>query len=261
MSDDALVLIGREGTQDRETLRTHATRLERRGAVDDALVASYAEEPVRELRDRLGGIDADRAFVLPACVAHSHETVDAVPAALPYLDCEVHYCEPIGRDPVITDLVLERAAGLLETREGATLVLVGLGSSSLPYHRQTTEYHATRIRERSSYEAVVTCYLLQNPAVECARYNVPTERAVAVPLFLTHNETTDERIPAKLELDRGGIALAEPFGEDRRVTDAIVGEVARRRAVADGDGPPDAFEGTAAERRRPLATDGEGTYR
>jgi sirohydrochlorin ferrochelatase len=264
MTDDALVLIGREGTQDRETLRTHAARLERRDVVDDALVASYAEEPVRELRDRLGTIEADRAFVLPACVAHSHETVDAVPAALPYLDCEVRYCDPIGRDPVLTDLLLERAAGQLETREGATLVLVGLGSSSLPYHRRTAECHAARVRERSDYGAVVTCYLLQNPAVECARYNVPTDRAVAVPLFLTHNETTDERIPAKLELDRGGIAYAAPFGEDRRVTDAIRGEVARQRALAGGDEDADdssAFEGPSAERRRPLATDGEGAYR
>lgn len=260
MTNDALVLIGREGTQDRETLRTHATRLGRRGVADDVHVASYAEEPVRELRDRFAAIDADRAFVLPACVAHSHESIDAVPAALPYLDAEVHYCEPIGRDPLISDLVLDRAAGRVEA-SGATLVLVGLGSSSLPHHRRTAEYHAARIRDRSNYEAVVTCYLLQNPAVECARYNVPTDRAVAVPLFLTHNETTDERIPAKLELDRGGIAYAAPFCEDRRVTDAFEGEVARRRALADAGDVGGAFEGTSAERRRPLATDGEGAYR
>lgn len=265
MTGDALTLIGREGTQDTETLRTHAARLEDRGVVDTVHVATYAEEPIRELRDRLESIDADRTFVLPACIAHSHETIDAVPAALSYLDSEVRYCEPIGRSPTLTALVRERAANLVDP-EGTTLVLVGLGSSSLPYHRQTVEYHGTRIRKRSDHADVVTCYLLQNPAVECARYNVHTERAVAVPLFLTRNETTDERIPAKLELDRGGIALADPFGDDRRVTDAIHAEVARQRTLADeedagADGFVETFEGSTAGSRQPVATDGEGEYR
>lgn len=260
MTGDALILIAREGTQDLETLRTHAVRLERREIVDAVHVAAYAEEPVRELRKGFEAIDADRTFVLPACIAHSHGTIDAVPAALSYLDCDVRYCEPIGRSPTLTDLVVERASTHLEP-EGTTLVLVGLGSSSLPYHRQTSEYHGARIREGSSYDDVVTCYLLQNPAVECARYNVQTERAVAVPLFLTRNETTDERIPTKLELDRGGIVLADPLGEDRRVTDAIHAEVVKQRVLADENESPATFEGSLAGRRQPMATDGEGEYR
>lgn len=264
MTSDALILVGRKGTLDRETLRTHATRLRRREVADTVHIATYTEEPVCELRDQLAAIDTDRAFVLPACAAHSHETIDAIPAALSYLDCEVRYCEPIGCSPELTALVTERASNLLDPA-GATLVLVALGSSSLPYHRQMAAYHATRIPERSAYENVVTCYLLQNPAVECARYNVHTEHAVAVPLFLTRNETTDRRIPAKLELDRGGIALADPFGEDRRVTDAIQAEVARQR-ILDEEGEnenesPATFEGSLAERRQPMATDGEGRYR
>lgn len=262
MTGDTLVLVGREGTQKPETLHTHAARLVDRGVVDDAHVATYAEEPVRELRGRLESIEAERAFVLPACVAHSHETVDAVPAALTALDCGVRYCEPIGRRSALTDLIADRAAEVADP--AGTLVLVGLGSSSLPYHRRTTEHHATRIRDRWGYEDVLTCYLLQNPAVECVRYNVRTDRAVAVPLFLTRNGTTDERIPTKLELDRGGIALADPFGEDRRVTDAMEATIAERRTLAETEEDKSESPATAEEppgRRRPVATDGEGEYR
>ena len=258
MNDDTLVLIGRQGSHDRETLRTHASRLERRGLVERAHVAMYTEEPVRDLRDRLAAIDAERAFVLPAWIAHSHETLDAIPAVLPYLDCDVQYCEPIGQSPALTELVAERASD--SPAESTTLVLVALGSSWLPYHRETAEYHVARIRERSDYEAVVTCYVLQNPAVECVRYNVPTDRAVAVPLFLSQNETTDERIPAKLELDRGGIEYTAPLGEDRRVTDAIHAEVARQRVLADTPNH-EGFTTSAAATPRPVATDGEGDYR
>lgn len=263
MTHDALILIGREGTQERETLRTHAERLRRRHVADTVRVMTYVEEPLVELRDRFRDVEADRTFVLPAFVAHSHETTDAIPDALRHLSGDVRYCEPIGRSPALTDLLLERAADPVETAEGTTLVLVGLGSSSQPYHRQTANYHAARLRERSAYADVLTCYLFQNPAVECVRYNVRTDRAVAVPLFMTRNETTAERIPEKLELDRGGIEYAAPFGDHPLITDAIHGEVTRQRALTNvGDGLSSSIDGSqSARHEQPLATDGDGQYR
>ncbi len=262
MTKDALVLIGREGTHAPETLRTHANRLDRRGDVDAVHVATYADEPARELRAELGSLRADRFFVLPATMAHSRDTTDVLPGAFPSLSGPVRYCEPIGRSPVLTRLIVERAAELVDPGEDATLVLVGQGNSSQPYNRQMTEYHATRIAAESDYADVVTCYLLQNPAVECVRYNVSTSTAVAVPLFLTANETTESRIPAKLELDRGGIAYADPFGDHPVVTDAIQAELERQRVFAGTDSSrPASFEDALAQNYQSLATDGEGVIR
>ncbi|MFD1589138.1 CbiX/SirB N-terminal domain-containing protein [Halorientalis brevis] len=262
MTKDALVLIGREGTHAPETLRTHASRLERRGAVDAAHAVTYAEEPARELRAEFEALQADRCFVVPATVAHSRETTDVLPGAIPALPGTVRYCEPIGRSPVLTRLIVERAGELVAPDDDATLVLVSQGSSSQPYNRQTTEYHAARIADESAYADVVTCYLLQNPAVECVRYNVSTSTAVAVPLFLTANETTESRIPAKLELGRGGIAYADPLGDHPLVTDAIQGELDRQRAfAAEESSGPASFEETLVQNHRSLATDGEGVVR
>lgn len=255
MTGDTLVLVGRKGTQNRGTLRSHADRLERRGSVDTACVVTYAEEPVRELLAQFETIEAERLFVLPTCVAHSHDTIDAIPAALSTFDREIHYCEPFGRSPALTELVVERASSRLDP-ENTTLVLVGLGSGSLPYHREMVEHHAARLRSRSIHEAVVTCYVLQNPAVECVRYNVPTDRAVAVPLFLSRNEITSEEIPEKLELDRGGIEYAAPFRDDRRVTDAIHAEIARQRVLADSE---NRRKPSPSPLPHPLVTDGEGS--
>ena len=262
MTEDTLVLIGRTGTHDVETLRSHATRLERRGAVDGTHVATYAEEPARELRDELGELSADRFFVLPAAVAHSRETTDVLPGTVPTLDGDVRYCEPIGRSPVLTRLIFERASAHVTPGEDATLVLVGQGNSSQPYSRQMTEYHASRLAAESEYAAVETCYLLQNPAVECVRYTVSTSEAVAVPLFLTENETTEKHVPAKLELDRGGIAYTDPFGDHQLVTDAIQGELDRQRAFAtDEAGRPASFEDVLVQRHQSVATDGDGVIR
>jgi sirohydrochlorin ferrochelatase len=259
MTQDTLVLVGQEGTHARETLATHADRIVRRGAVDAAHAVTYAEEPGRELRDRFRSLSEGVVYVVPASLAHSHETTDVLPRAFPAFDGTVRYCEPIGASPAITRLVTERATALVEADRDATLVLVGQGSSSQPYHRQMVEYHATRIAERTDYAAVEPSYLLQNPAVECVRYAVETDRSVAVPLFLTANATTEHRIPTKLELDRGGMAYAEPLGAHPLVTDAIEGEITRQRALATAeDARPTSFEDTLVRGARSVATDGEG---
>ncbi|MFB6157933.1 MAG: CbiX/SirB N-terminal domain-containing protein [Haloferacaceae archaeon] len=257
MTDDALLLIGRESVNAREVLATHAERLERRGVVDAVHVATYEREPVRELRERFADLPADRVYALPMCAAHTYETTEDVPAALSYVPGEVRYCEPVGRSPAVTDVLLDRATDRAPAGDDASLVVVALGNSAQPHGRRAAQYHAERARERSSYDEVVTCFLLQNPAVECVRYNVTGDRAVAVPLFVARSDATETRIPRKLELDRGGLAYADPLGDHPGVTDAVEAEVAKQRALAGSDGPA-SYEATLAAARRPAVTDGEG---
>lgn len=263
MTTEALLLIGRDAGNARELLETHADRLARRAAVDDVAVATYGTEPSRELRERLRSVTADRVYAVPMCAAHSRDTLDRVPGALSDLPGEVRYCEPLGRSPALTDVVLERATERLPPDDDAALVLVGFGSGSTPYHRQVADYHAARLREAAGYGEVLTCYLLQNPAAECVRYNVSEPETVAVPLFLARTEAVERRVPEALELDRGGVEYADPFGDHPRVTDAVHAELRRQRALADAgaDRGPTAGAGLEARLTRsrpPVATDGEG---
>jgi len=258
MTSETILLIGRDADGVRDLLGTHASRLRSRTTAS-VVVATYEDEPIRELRDTLEGLTAETVYAVPMTAAHSHETTTDVPAALSYVSGTVHYCEPLGASPAITDVLAQRAEAGVAPEEAASLVLVSFGSASLPYQRQTTDYHAARLREQTDYEAVLPCYLLQNPAVECVRYNVRTDRAVAVPLFVGHSEATRERIPAALEVDRGGIEYAQPLLDHPGVTDAIAAEVQKQRTLAAG-GPRAAptFEATLTESQRPVATDGEG---
>lgn len=258
MTDDALLLIGRRTTRALDALETHADRLRRRSVADAVHAVTYESEPHRELRDPLQTIDAERVYALPFAMAHSHETTTDLPAALSYLSGQAQYCEPLGHSPAVTDAILSRASERVAPGPEATLVLVGFGSSSKPYHRQVAEYHAARVRESSEYAGIHACYLLQNPTVECARYNVDTERAVAVPLFAAGSEATESEIPAKLELGRGGIQYADPLGEHPLVTDAIQAELAKQRVLAERDDQAESFEASLARSQQPVATDGEG---
>ncbi|WP_244531651.1 sirohydrochlorin chelatase [Halogranum amylolyticum] len=156
-------------------------------------------------------------------------------------------------------MLLEKASTHVPATGETSLVLVGFGSSSKPYHRQAANYHAARLREQSDYGEVLTCYLIQNPTVECIRYNVSNPRAVAVPLFVSRTEATERRVPEELELDRGGIEYADPFGDHPRITDAIHAEVEKQRALAYGDTSASrSFEAQLTRTCRPVATDGEG---
>jgi sirohydrochlorin ferrochelatase len=259
MTTESLLLIGRETGNARNVFETHADRLVRRVDLDNVETATYESEPVRELRAQFETIPADRVYAVPMCIAHAHDTTNGVPAALSYVPGDVRYCEPLGGSPAVTEIIREKGADLVPATADASLVLVGFGSSSKPYHRQTADYHAARLRDGSAYGEVLTCYLLQNPAVECVRYNVSKRRAVAVPLFVTRSAATEERVPDELELARGGIEYADPFCEHPRITDAIHAEVEKQRALAVNDASASvSFETQLTKTRRPVAADGEG---
>ena len=259
MTDDALLLVGRDAGDAHEVYERHADRLRQRMVAESVRVVTYTEDPQRQVRDALSTVPEGRTFAVPMCMAHTHETTDSLPAAFSTVDTEVQYCEPVGRSPSMTRAIVERAADCGSANPGTSLVLVGLGNSTGGYHREVTEYHAAHAREHTDYNEVVSCYLVQNPAVECVRYNISSESAVAVPLFVASNPATEEQIPTKLELGRGGISYADPLGPHPHVTEAIVDRFETRRVLADSTPSPSSFEAALAETARPLATDGDRT--
>jgi sirohydrochlorin ferrochelatase len=260
MSSDALVLIGRARGTARSVIETHAARLEDRGVAGAIHVATYDYEPGRELRGQLASIEADRVYAIPTWIAHTADTKQDVPAALRAVPGTVRSCRPLGHRPAITDALLDRASTALSPSEDVSMVLVAFGSGSTPHQRRTATYHAARIEERSAYGEVRSCYLHQNPTVECARYAASNDRIVAVPMFLARSGLTSERIPAKLELDRGGIAYADSLGEHPRVTDAIEAAVNRQRALALDNNDTDSPGARSTRWAPPLLTDGTGSH-
>lgn len=259
MTSEAIVLIGRKRSDAGELFETHAERLAERTDVPTVETATYETEPVQELRGKLRSVSADRVFAVPMRIAHSHDTTRGVPAALSHVSGEVIYCEPPGGSAAITDVIEQKASSLAPPESGNSLVLVGFGSNSQPEGRKPTTRHAERLRERTDYGEVVSCYLLQNPAVECVRYNVSNPSAVAVPLFLGESEAASERIPTQLELDRGGIEYAGPLTTHPRITDAIHAEIEKQRTL--NDSGTRAFEAELARTQQPVATDGDGQSR
>jgi len=234
---DTLLLAAREHVGAVAT--RHADRLRERSVADRVVVSTYERDP-SELE---GGPDRGTTYVVPIAPAPTHDTTRAIPGALP----AAHHCEPVGTSPAIVRGLADRARDVISAGERTSLALVAFGDTSADGSRATTERQAARLREATAYGEVTTAYLLQNPAVECLRYNLSGDRAVAVPFFFAPCEETERAIPEKLELDRGGLEYADPLGTHEAVTDAIEAEFAKARALGSG---------TAAV--SPVATDGRG---
>ncbi|QLD85817.1 sirohydrochlorin chelatase [Natronomonas halophila] len=231
---DTLLLVGRNHT--RETAERHAARLRERGVAGRVRVETYERDPA-ELDV---AADAD-TYVVPMAVAPDRDTTRGIPGALP----AARHCEPVGASAAVTRALADRAREAVDPDDDASVALVAFGDTSMADARRTTEEHADRLRKSSNYGEVTTAYLLQNPAAECVRYNLGGDRAVAVPFFVAPCEETEKALPEKLELDRGGLAYADPLGDHEAVTDTIEAELSKARAIE---------AGTAAV--TPVATDG-----
>ncbi|MFO7926158.1 MAG: CbiX/SirB N-terminal domain-containing protein [Halobacteriota archaeon] len=242
---DTLLLVGRRHTE--RAAKRHAARLRRRGVADRVIAATYENEPAELVEKgpiRGSGVGAgDDTYVVPMAPAPDHDTTRAIPGAL----SGAHHCEPVGTSPAVVRGLADRAEAVIEPGDGASLALVAFGETAGSKSYATTEQQATRLRETTAYGEVTTAYLVQNPAVECLRYNLSGDRAVVVPFFIADCEESERAIPEKLELDRGGLEYTDPLGTHEAVTDAIEAEFAKARALGSG---------TAAV--RPVATDGRG---
>ncbi|MFB6206288.1 MAG: CbiX/SirB N-terminal domain-containing protein [Haloglomus sp.] len=256
-----LILTGREGPDSDQTIETHADRLRDRNVADSVVVERY---------DELGGVDSlgdgaeldgEETYVMPVSIAQPNRPEPAAPSLATSVPNSATLCDPIGWSPVVTEIIADRAAEHIEPAADASLVLVGLGSSWLPHQRQVLEYHETRLTERTAYDEVTSSYLLQDPPVECARYNVSNERMIAVPVFLAPSAATREEIPNKLGLGRDGVAYAEPIGTHPRLTDAIHAEVMKQHVLeAECAGPESAtIEGWLDGPKLAEATDSRGS--
>lgn len=93
----------------------HAERIRRTGRFSEIHTCFIRDEP--PIEGALDRIEADRVFVVPVFISHGVHTTEDIPEALG-LDStgkDVTYCDPIGDDPVVTDVILKRTGQLLET--------------------------------------------------------------------------------------------------------------------------------------------------
>ncbi|WP_158059166.1 CbiX/SirB N-terminal domain-containing protein [Halorussus halophilus] len=200
----ALVLAGHGSHRNPESAQPvydHAARLRERGEFAEVRETFWKEEP--SLRNVLRTVESDEVVVVPLFMAEGYFTEQVLPRELRLtdeweldVDKTVHYADPVGTHDAMTDVVVERAAGILETApEDAGLAVVGHGTERNENSAKTTEYHATRIREHDEFAEVEALFMDESPEIDDVTDYFDATDVAVVPLFLADGYHTQEDIP------------------------------------------------------------------
>lgn len=232
--DATLLIIGHGSTVNGDsgaTVLQHAAELRRRGLFADVREAFFKIEP--HIGVTLASSRTPRVFVVPFFTADGYFTRQAipaelglpanameqvsVPAAFDLGDRRLIYCAPIGTHPLMTEIILGRAAavsgragsplpaapqprraGDCAPYQDVALVLAGHGTPLNPDSRKSIERQVELIAARRLFAEVHPAFLEEEPRIaEIPRF-VNAEQIVVVPFFLSDGLHVCEDIPVLL---------------------------------------------------------------
>src|SRR5919108_2142371 len=187
----------------------HAAEIRRRKIFADVGCAFWKEEP--SLRDALFLFDPElirEVYVVPNFISEGYFTQTVVPRELDLNgritkrpDGQIwKYCEPVGSDPRITDLLLQRAREIAPGMPEAetSLLIVAHGTDLNENSAVAAKREAEKIRALGKYAAVLNVYMEEPPLVLDWRKLTKTRNVVVVPFFISDGLHSYEDIPRLL---------------------------------------------------------------
>ena len=220
-SDAALVLVGHGSTVNTFSTATtcqHAAELRRRGIFREVLECFWLVEP--RVQTVLERTQASRLFIVPLFLSEGYFTEEAIPVALglklegqsqfPRVQHRggrtIHYLRPLGDDPRLANVILARAADVVERHpfprapqpQETALFVAGHGTGKSDTSRQNLDKQAEAIRALRLYAEVHAIFLEQSPRIEeCYRLG-QARNFVIVPFFISDGLHTMEDFPVCL---------------------------------------------------------------
>jgi sirohydrochlorin cobaltochelatase len=220
-SDAALVLVGHGSTLNAESaasLRQHAAELRRRGSFAQVLEAFWKQEP--GISKTLAGIAARRVFVVPFFLSEGYFTEEIIPRELGFKgegekafdrtmvrgEQTFHYCAPVGTHPAIMQIVLSRAAEVLQQHpfpraprlKETALFIAGHGTDRNENSRRAVERQVELIRAENLYAEVHAVFLEEDPRIGACYGMSAVRHFVVVPFFISDGLHANEDIPMLL---------------------------------------------------------------
>lgn len=242
-SDATLLIIGHGSTVNGDsgaTVHQHAAELRRRGIFADVRAAFFKIEP--RIGPALTEIRTPRIFVVPLFVSEGYFTRQAIPCELGLpagaqskMPCvvhlggrEVYYCAPVGTHPLMTEIILARAAAVLnsplgappetrnskpETQPDTALVIAGHGTELNPDSRKSIERQVEQIAARNIFAEVHPAFLEEEPRIADVASFVRAPRIVVVPFFMSDGLHVCEDIPVLLGESEAAVRSRLKAGE------------------------------------------------
>jgi sirohydrochlorin cobaltochelatase len=212
--DAALLIVGHGSTVNADSSAptlAHAATIRRQGIFRDVRSAFWKEEP--SLRDSLFFFDPEKVrdvYVVPNFISEGYFTQTVIPRELE-LDGQTtnrpngqqwYYCEPVGSNPSVTELLLRRAKEVAPNVDpGQTsLLIVAHGTDLNENSAAAAKREAAKIRARAEYALVLNVYMEEPPRVADWKQLTNTKNVVVVPFFISDGLHSYEDIPVLLGL-------------------------------------------------------------
>jgi sirohydrochlorin cobaltochelatase len=216
--NSALVLVGHGSTLNPDSSAPtfqHADEIIRRGLFAEVYCSFWKEEP--GLREVLRMVESDEIYVVPNFISEGYFTEIVIPRELELdgpvtrrSDKIIKYCEPVGNDPRMIDLLLHRAhvAAPHVPPEQTSLLIVGHGTSLNDKSAVAAKHQARAIREKGSYAEVSEAYMEEAPFIADWRKNSSQPNVVVVPFFIADGLHSYQDIPVLLGIESEPTAAA-----------------------------------------------------
>jgi sirohydrochlorin cobaltochelatase len=220
-SDAALVLAGHGSTLNAESgapTYQHADELRRRGMFAQVVECFWKLEP--GIAGVLRGVFAPRVFMVPVFISQGYFTEEVIPREFGL--CRngqkafnriqkrggqtLHYCGPVGTHDSMTEVILARARGIVETfpfprapRPAETaLFIAGHGTGNNENSRKAIERQVEIIRGRNLYAETHGVFMEEEPRVGDYHKMTALKNVVMVPFFISDGLHSYEDIPVML---------------------------------------------------------------
>jgi sirohydrochlorin cobaltochelatase len=249
----ALILVGHGSTLNPDSSAPtfqHADEIIRRELFHEVYCAFWKEEP--SLREVLRMVDSKEVYVVPNFISEGYFTETVIPRELelsgPITERDgkvIKHCEPVGNDPRMIDLLLNRAHTVAPNvaPEAASLLIVGHGTQLNERSAEAARLQVQRIRERHVYAEVSEAYMEEAPFIADWRKLTSQPDVIVVPFFIADGLHSYQDIPELLGIDpalRPGTASSvhsTPYNEPGAPTHYAIGGRCLYYASAIGTDP------------------------
>src|ERR1700736_5132203 len=222
----ALILVGHGSTLNPDSSAPtfqHADEIIRRELFHEVYCAFWKEEP--SLREVLRMVDSKEVYVVPNFISEGYFTETVIPRELelsgPITERDgkvIKHCAPVGNDPRMIDLLLNRAHTVAPNvaPEAASLLIVGHGTQLNERSAEAARLQVQRIRERHVYAEVSEAYMEEAPFIADWRKLTSQPDVIVVPFFIADGLHSYQDIPVLLGIESAPTGAASQQDVFRR---------------------------------------------
>lgn len=216
--ESALLIVGHGSTVNPDSSAPtfdHAGQILRLGVFGEVHCAFWKEEP--SFRQIFHSIDRDEIYVVPNFISEGYFTKTVIPRELELDGAVTHrggrvikYCEPVGNNSRMTELLLSRAAEVAPGVDPAetTLFIVGHGTDLNENSAVAAKREVERIAALGRYAEVRNAYMEEEPLISKWDEYSSQPNVIVVPFFISDGLHSYEDIPVLLGISGESLGAA-----------------------------------------------------